>query len=115
MQGALSAARQAVDIAPEKSETHFNLGFTLFKLEQFDKAITEYEQAVASELVSSEQVQMLDVLISTYATVGRLPDAIAAAEKAIDIASSTGQKETAERISKRLLSLKATHTNQQQH
>jgi len=115
MQGALSAARQAVDIAPEKSETHFNLGLTLFELGQFDKAITEYEQAMASELVSSEQVHILDALISTYAAVGRLPDAIAASEKAIDIASSAGQKEIAERISKQLLSLKATHTNQQQH
>ncbi|UCE98606.1 MAG: fused MFS/spermidine synthase [Planctomycetota bacterium] len=115
MQGALSAARQAVDIAPEKSEAHFNLGFTLFRLGQFDKAITEYEQAMASKLVSFEQVQILDALISTYAAAGRLADAIATAEKAIDIASSTGQKDIAERISKRLLSLKATHTNQQQH
>jgi spermidine synthase len=69
----------------------------------------------ACELTGYENVQLLDTLASAYAAAGRLPDAIATAERAFDLASSAGQKEMAEHISNRLLLFKAARTPSQQH
>ena len=126
--------------------------FILFRVKQFDKAVTEYREALrlkpdkpdvlemlaevliidkeadfynpsgavrlaerACELTGYKKAQMLNTLASTYGAAGRFPDAISTAEKALDLASSAGQKELAEYISARLLLFRAAHTLSQQH
>ena len=61
----------------------------------------------ACRLVGYNQPDFLDTLAITYASAGRFRDAIATAEKAIKLAISTGKKELAEKIQKRLQSYKA--------
>jgi len=68
----------------------------------------------ACELTGYKKAQMLDTLAGAYAAAGRLPEAIATAEKALKLASSTGQKKMVEHISNRLLLFKAARTREQQ-
>ena len=114
MPSALAAAKLAVKLAPENTDARFNLGFMLLCAGQFEDAIKEYKEMlrVAEQACSYKQAKILDVLVATYAAAGRLPDAIAAAEKAFDLASSTGQKEMVRRKRKQLLSFKAGRTEQ---
>jgi spermidine synthase len=114
MPSALAAAKLAVKLAPENTDARFNLGLMLLCAGQFEDAIKEYKEMlrVAEQPCSYKQAKILDVLVTTYAATGRLPDAIAAAEKAFDLASSTGQKEMVRRIRKQLLSFKVGRTAQ---
>ena len=50
---------------------------------------------------------MLNSLSMAYTAAGRFDDAVSTAEKAIDVANSSGKKKLAEQISNRLLLLKA--------
>ena len=112
MQRAIDAGRMAVHLAPDSAGAHFHLGFVLFSVGRFEDAITEYKDALRLterplKFASYNKAQMLNALVTAYAAAGRLPDAIAAAEKALDFASSTGRKEMAEDIKKRILLFKA--------
>ena len=61
----------------------------------------------ACELTDNKNAQMLNTLSMAYAAAGRFDDAVSTAEKAIDVANSSGQKKLAEQIGNRLLLLKA--------
>ena len=67
----------------------------------------------ACELTGYKKVQILDTLAGAYAAAGRFPEAIVTAEKALKLASSTGQKKMAEHISNRLLLFKAGRSLEQ--
>ena len=56
----------------------------------------------ACQLTSHEDPSVLDTLAVAYAAANRFPEAVATAESAIELADSTGQKEMAEHIRKRL-------------
>ncbi len=115
MQRAYDAARMAVYHDPNSADAHFRLGSVLLINKQFEEAIKEYKDALrlvelAREFASYNQAQVLNSLTTAYAAAGRLPEAIAAAEKAFDFALSTGRKEMAEDIRKRLLSFESART-----
>ena len=67
-----------------------------------------------SELTGYDQVRMLDTLATIYAIAGRFDEAIKTAENALELALSSGRQKVAEHIRKRLQSLKAKSTGQQQ-
>ncbi len=109
---ALSDALRSVDLDPESEDARFNLGFIFFQLGRFEKAITEYEETLrfaeqSGKLTSHTRVKILDALAAAYYSAGRREDAINTTQKALDMASATGQKQMAEKLTKQLLSLKA--------
>jgi spermidine synthase len=112
MEGALTAARRAVELAPDNPEAHFNLGFVLFKLGKFDSAIEEYKQMLrlaeqAGHISHYRRIQMLEALTDVYVAAGRLEEAVATAEKALEFATSAGWQEMIRHMRIRLFSLKA--------
>jgi len=56
----------------------------------------------ACELTKYEKPQLLNTLAAAYAAAGRFPDAVATAEKALDLAVSSGQNRLAEEIQEHL-------------
>jgi len=120
MRGALEAAKTAVHVEPEDAEAHIHLASILCSAGQSEDAIVECQEAVrlaehARGLTDYHRVRMLNALEAAYAAAGRLPEAAATAEKALDLASSTEQREMAEQIKKRLVLLKGAGTAGQQH
>jgi spermidine synthase len=112
MKGALSAAKRAVEFAPDNPEAHFDLGFVLFNLGRFDQAISEYKHMLrlveqAGEITDYRRAQMLQVLAEAYAAAGRLDEAVITARKARDLSLSTGRPDIIDHTTRRLLSLKA--------
>jgi len=117
MQGAFDAARMAVRLEPDNAQAHLHLASVLCSAGQFEEAIVECKDALrlaeqARELTDYNRIQILNALEAAYVAAGRLPEATATAEEALELASSTEQKELAEQIKKRLLSLKAAGTAQ---
>ncbi len=118
MQGALAAAQRAVEVAPDNAEAHFNVGFVLFRMGQFDKAAAEYKEMVrlseqAGPVNNYKQAQMLDAFAAVYAAAGWLDEAIVTAERALEFAVASGQQEMVEHIKKRLQSFKTARAGQQ--
>ena len=117
---ALASARQAVDLSPEDPEVRLNLGGILFNAGQFQQAITEYEKMLRLAkqddypLTSHKKAKMLEVLAGAYAAAGRFSEAVATAERALDLALPTEDKELVESISEQLLLFKAGRSGQQQ-
>ena len=117
MQKALDAARMAVHFAPDDAAARSQLGFVLFSVGQFEQAVAEYKEALRfaesattswrGKVTGFDKAQTWNALASTYASAGRFSEAIAAAEKALDLAVSAGRKKMAEDIKKRLLLLRA--------
>jgi len=112
---ALTDALRSVELDPESEDARFNLGFIFFQLGRFEKAITEYEETLrfaerSGRISSHTQVKILDALATAYYSAGRREDALKTTQKALDIASASGQKEMAEKLSKQLLSFKALLT-----
>jgi len=115
MKIALAAAQHAVNLAPNNPEARFILGFILSSIGQHEKAISEYIQMLqlAKDASPPDKAKMLDALASAYAAAGKINDAINTAENALELATSTGQKEMAEAIRKQLQLLNAGSTPQQ--
>jgi len=118
-QEALADAQQAVDIAPDSKDARFNLGFMLYSVGQFEQAIVEYNEALQlagspEEIDKYDQAKMLDFLARAYAAAGRFPEAITTAEKALELALSSGRKDLMENISRQLKSFKQAQNAQQQ-
>ena len=110
MQQALDCSRRAVEAEPENSDAHFNLALTLSATGRFEQAITEFTQTLklaekTGKLAPYKKVKTLDLLADTYAAAGKLPEAIEAADKAINIARSTGNIKTAENIAQKRAAL----------
>ena len=96
---------EAVALKPDWAEVYNNLAWVLAANE--DAKLRDPEEAVqfakkACELTNYKQPQMLDTLSVAYAAAGRFPQAIETAEKAINLAQTTGKNELAEKIQKRL-------------
>jgi spermidine synthase len=119
-QQSIDAGKMSIHLAPDNAGAHFHLGSVLFGAGQFDLAITHYNEALQlaehpKKFATYNKTQMWNALATAYAKAGQFPQAIAAAEKALDLALSTGRKKMAEDIKKRLLILKAASSLQKQH
>lgn len=113
IQQALAAAQKAVQLAPDDSDVHFNLGMLWLNTGRFDKAAAEYKEALRLAEQSSNwvKIKMLNALASAYAGAGRFSDAAAVTEEALDLALSDNLKEVAEDIRKQLWLLKTRRSN----
>jgi tetratricopeptide (TPR) repeat protein len=91
--------RQAVQLSPNSAIYLNDLAWLLATHPDADirngpEAVTLAEKAV--ELTHGTQAAFLGTLAAAYAEVGRFPEAIAAAEKALDRARAAGQSQVAE-------------------
>ena len=101
---------EALKIKPDWPEVLNNLSWckAAYDREDFhnpDEAVQLAQKAC--ELTDRKEPGLLDTLSVAYAAAGRFPEAIEAAEKAIEIALSSGQDELAEEIKKHLELYKA--------
>jgi tetratricopeptide (TPR) repeat protein len=113
-QGKLSQAikhwTEAVALKPDWAEVCNNLAWVLAA--NNDAKLHNPEEAVrlakkACELTDYQQPVMLDTLGVAYAAAGRFQEAVAVAEKAINIAKTTDKNNLAEQIQERLQLYKA--------
>ena len=110
IQPAIEHYYTALELEPDNIFILKNLAWLLATVE--DTRIHNPGEAVklaekACELTGYKQVEALDTLAVAYSAAGRLPEAVQIAEKAIELAGSSGEKEAAEKIRKRLELYKA--------
>lgn len=118
-QEAVADARRAVDIAPDNTDARFNLGFMLYSVGQFEQAIIEYKEALRlanrpDEINVYNQSKILNFLARAYAGAGRFSEAIATAEKALELALSSSQEELADDIREHIDLFKQAQSSQRQ-
>ena len=92
---------QALRIKPDYAEAENNLAWLLATLAPADggdpvRAVTLAERAC--ELTNNQVAGYLDTLAVAYAAAGRFNDAVAAAQKAIELAKAAGQSQLVEEI-----------------
>ena len=100
-QEAIGYYEQALRIKPDYPEAQNNLAWLLATVEPVVpedavKAVTLAERAC--ELTRNQVPAYLDTLAAAYAAAGRFKDAIATAQKGIELAGSAGQPQVAEEI-----------------
>jgi len=118
MEGAFAAAQRAVDIAPNDARARFHIGLVLSAMGRFGEAIAEYKQMLrlaeqSNKINDYKRAEMLEPIAALYAAAGRFDEAIATAQKARELALSSGHQQLAEHMRRRLLSLKAQRAAQQ--
>jgi tetratricopeptide (TPR) repeat protein len=108
--GAIAELKTAIEMKPNWPVALNSLAWILAtqpnaRLRNGPEAVRLAEQAVA--LTGSKDAGMLDTLAATYAEAGQFPNAIKAAESAIDIAKNSNQTNLVTEISGRLQLYKA--------
>jgi len=76
------------------AEAHFALGMDEMQWDQFDKAVTDYQAAISS--TSKPTFQYYYRLAEAYASEGRVSDALAALQKASELARGTPMQKIAD-------------------
>jgi tetratricopeptide (TPR) repeat protein len=102
---AIAQYEQALRIKPDRPVVENNLAWLLATLPPADggdpvRAVTLAERIC--QLTNNRMPPYLDTLAAAYAAAGRFDDAIATAQKAIDLANSTGLPQVARQIEPRL-------------
>jgi tetratricopeptide (TPR) repeat protein len=110
IQPAIEHYYTALELEPDNIFILKNLAWLLAVVE--DAGIHNPGEAVklaekACELTGFKEVEALDTLAIAYSAAGRYPEAVRIAEKAIELAISSGEEETAKKIQKRLELYKA--------
>jgi Flp pilus assembly protein TadD len=108
---AVQAYRSALALQPDSPEVLNNLAWILATCPQAD--LRDGAEAVrlagrACELTRFERALMVGTLAAAYAQAGRFDDAVAAAQKARDLALASNQRELADR-NQRLLEVYQSH------
>jgi superkiller protein 3 len=107
---AVSHLKETIRLSPNRPEVLNNLGWILATFK--DSRVYNPKGAVrfaenACALVDYKDTRMLDTLSAAYASAGRFEEAIATAQKAVDLALSSGREAQAKAIRKRLELYKA--------
>ena len=102
---AVEQYEQCLRIKPDYSDVQNNLAWLLATLKPSDggdpaRAVTLAERAC--KLTSNRVAAYLDTLAAAYAATGRFIDAVATAQRAIDLANAAGQSQVASDIEPRL-------------
>ena len=100
-QGSLAHFEQALKFNPDSAEVQNNLAWVLALLTPADggdpvRAVTLAERAC--KLTGNRVAGYLDTLSVAYAAAGRFDEAIASAQKAIELAHSVGQRQLVDEI-----------------
>ncbi len=98
---AIGHYERALEITPDASDVQNNLAWLLATLAPADggdpaRAVTLAERAC--EVAGNKVPAYLDTLAAAYAAAGRFNDAIATAQKAVDLARAAGQPQVASEI-----------------
>jgi tetratricopeptide (TPR) repeat protein len=102
---AIGHYEQALQIMPDRPESQNNLAWLLATLPPPEggdpvRAVTLAERAC--QLTNNQMAPYLDTLAAAYASAGRFNDAVATAQKAIDLANSARLPHVAKQIESRL-------------
>jgi Flp pilus assembly protein TadD len=84
---------KAVEMAPQAAEYRYNFGRVLAAKGRFADAATQFEQAAS--LTGMREPAILDILAAMYAETGRYQQAVATAQKALDLANEQRNYELA--------------------
>ncbi len=85
---ALAHFQRAVELAPDFVEAHYNLGGVLLAQGRLDEARSQYEEVAVLRPSLAQAHYMLAKVAAAYAQTGRVQQAIAAAEQALQLARS---------------------------
>ncbi len=97
---AIAHLEQAVATTPDSLEYRFNFGRILAARGRFADAIPQFEAAV--RLSGGKEPQSLDMLAAMYSEVGRFPEAVATARRALDLAVEDSNYAMAQALRARL-------------
>jgi len=102
---AVTLLQRGLGLAPNHPNMANNLAWALATAQ--DEALRDGAEAVkwakiACRETKEENVNLLDTLAAAYAEAGRFDDAVAAAERAVDLARQNGETDRAARITARL-------------
>jgi tetratricopeptide (TPR) repeat protein len=103
-QQAVEHYRQALTLKPDYPEVHNNLGIALFQMDRPEEAIEHFKQVL---LLRPEDINAYNNLASAYAGINQSSEAVAAAQKASELARAQGQPALAEQIEKWLNAYRA--------
>ncbi len=114
---AVAQYAEAVRLRPDRTqwyvdlaEAHCNLGVDLASSGQLGRAMAEYHQALR---IKPDCAEALGSLAAAYAQSGRLPEAVAALRRALDLATQQGNRDLADRLRARLAQYEAVRPNPQ--
>ncbi len=97
---AVQELEKAVAGSPGSFDFEYNLGRVLAARHSFLAAVPHFEKA--AELSGGREPAVLDMLAAMYAEVGRYPDAVQAARRALALAASQHNQRLAEGVRARL-------------
>jgi len=103
--------RAFIQDEPRTPAGHLNLGVAFVALGQVNDATNEFHQAIklhSLEPGENEDIEVLAKIESAYAEAGKLPEAIAAAQKTRDTALAAGRKDLADAAEQRITSYRST-------
>ncbi len=119
IQNSLTAAERAVKLAPRNPDTHFNKGVILANMGRFAEAAVEYKETFKLTNEAGNKygcyplLRVLRILANAYFSSGQFDRTVAAAEKAIEIASASGQQDLVEDAEKQLRAFRILIQNTQ--
>ena len=110
---AIEAFQRAVQLDPQDANAHNSLAWLLATTDLTQggnptKAVALAQRAC--QLTENNSAGCLDILAVAYAAAGQFPEAIAAAEKAVQLATAAGRAPMARRIEGRLQFYRAGRT-----
>ena len=108
IQNSLTTAERAVKLAPRNPDTHFNKGVILANMGRFTEAAVEYKETfkltneAGNKYSCYHLLRVLGTLANAYFSAGQIDQAVAVAEKSLEIASASGQQDLVEDAKKQL-------------
>jgi tetratricopeptide (TPR) repeat protein len=91
---------KAVACAPESPDYHFNLARFLAAQRKFPEALPQFERAV--ELSGGNEPLSLEMLAAVYAELGRFPEAVQTASRALAVATNQNDAALVQELRSRL-------------
>ena len=109
---AYQAAQIAVSLGPDITDVHAQMGFVMLENSQNEQAIAEFNEAIKlgekdNFFVSKKHIRVLNALTDIYSSSGNISKALETAQSALTLAKNYEQDKSAEKIQKRIDSLKA--------
>jgi protein O-mannosyl-transferase len=108
-QQAIDHYQQGLQREPNDKDAHINLGIALFQTGRFQDATIHFKQALQ---LKPDFIDAYTNLALTYARMRQSSEALAAGQKALELAQSQGQTESAKKIENWLKSYRLNQSGQ---